>query len=76
MKQREVATKPQQAIATKSRLTEKDLLWNFEQWRKFIEDMETPYKTLPSFGEAGKEESAEPQYTSEATFSYEVHATR
>jgi hypothetical protein len=75
MKQRKVPTKLQQATASKPGLTEKDLLRDFESWRKFIEDMETTCKKLPSFGEPGKE-SAKPQYTSEAAFSYEVHASR
>lgn len=53
-------------------VTEKELLKDFERYRKILQELESLYGVLPP-ETPGKVE--EPNYVSEATFSYQVHSS-
>jgi hypothetical protein len=53
-------------------ITEKELLKEFEKYRKILQELEALYGILPA-ETPGKIE--EPNYVSEATFSYQVHSS-
>lgn len=57
---------------TNQPITEKELLRDFEKYRKIIEELESLYG-VPLFEAPAKIE--EPYYVSEATFSYQVHTS-
>lgn len=56
-----------------SEITEKDLLKNFEKYKKFVDDLENQYGTWPSPAEQAFETS-EIEYVSVPIFFYQVHA--
>lgn len=53
-------------------ITEKELLSDFEKYRKILQELESLYGLLPAEA-TGKTE--EPNYVSEAAFSYQVHTS-
>jgi len=53
-------------------ITEKELLEDFEKYQKILQDLEALYGVLPT-ETTGKVD--EPNYVSEATFSYQVHTS-
>lgn len=55
-------------------LTEEELLSSFEKYRKIVQGFESIYEMLPSYTEVF-EEVEEPNYVSEAIFSYQAHTS-
>jgi len=53
-------------------ITEKELLKDFENYRKILREIESLYGVLPDEA-PGKVD--EPNYVTEATFSYQVHSS-
>lgn len=55
-------------------LTESDLRQDFDKYNQVVQDMSARYKVAPLFADS-PEDTAAPQYTAEASFSYQVHAS-
>lgn len=55
-------------------LTEADLRQDFDKYNQFVQEISARYKVAPLFADSPEDTSA-PQYTAEATFSYQVHTS-
>lgn len=70
MKKRTPRPKVKQNI--KTLVTEEDLLKNFHDYQKVIEDLASQFSILPS---EVPQETPQPTYVSEPVFFYQVHAS-
>jgi len=56
----------------KSLVTEEDLLRNFDEYQKVVEELASQFSILPS---EAPQEGPQPTYVSEPVFFYQVHAS-
>lgn len=59
-------------LQTDQQITEKDLLRDFEKYRKILQELESLYGIISPETPAKIEE---PSYVSEASFSYQIHSS-
>jgi hypothetical protein len=69
-----MAKKKATPVSSRSAVTEKDLLENFEQYGKTVRELAERYG-VPEYNEGLRPEAQQPTYVFEPLFFYRVHAS-